>query len=74
MPVAKWGNRLAIRLPERVVRKLKAGDDVAIDVNDERTFEIVNTPCRTEFIEQLRALRGTIPSDCKFDRLDANDR
>ena len=76
MQVAKWGNSLAVRLPSSVVRALdlKEGDDITIHVADERAFEIVKTPTRAELIERLRALRGTIPGDFKFDRIDANAR
>ena len=76
MQVAKWGNSLAIRLPSSVVKALdlKEGDDIAIHVADERVFEIEKTPTRAELIERLRALRGTIPGDFKFDRIEANER
>jgi antitoxin MazE len=76
MQVAKWGNSLAVRLPSSVVQalELKEGDDITIQIADERTFEIVKTPTRAELIDRLRALRGTIPSDFKFDRVDANER
>lgn len=76
MQVAKWGNSLAVRLPSSVVKALdlKEGDDIAIHVTDERAFEIEKTPGRAELIERLRALRGTIPSDFRFDRLEANER
>jgi antitoxin MazE len=76
MQVAKWGNSLAVRLPASVVDALalKAGDDIAIHVISERAFEIEKTPTRDELIARLRALRGTIPSDFNFDRIDANER
>ncbi len=76
MQVAKWGNSLAVRLPSSVVQALdlKEGDDITIHIANERTFEIVKTPARAELIERLRALRGTIPSDFKLDRVDANER
>jgi antitoxin MazE len=76
MQVAKWGNSLAVRLPASVVQALdlKEGDDISIHVADERVFGIARTPARAELIERLRALRGTIPSDFKLDRLDANER
>ena len=76
MQVAKWGNSLAIRLPASVVQALdlKEGDDITIHVANERAFEIAKTPTRSNLIERLRALRGTIPSDFKFDRIDANER
>lgn len=76
MKVAKWGNSLAVRLPSSVVQALdlKEGDDICIHVAGERAFEIVKTPTRDDLIARLRALRGTIPSDFKFDRIEANER
>lgn len=76
MQVAKWGNSLAVRLPSSVVQALdlKEGDDITIHVTGGRAFEIEKSPTRVELIARLRALRGTIPSDFKFDRIDANER
>lgn len=76
MQVAKWGNSLAVRLPSSVVQALdlKEGDDITIHVTGGRAFEIEKSPDRVELIARLRALRGTIPSDFKFDRIDANER
>lgn len=76
MQVAKWGNSLAVRLPAAVVRALdlKEGDDIAIHVASERVFSIAKVPTKADLIGRLRALRGTIPSDFKFDRLEANER
>lgn len=76
MQVAKWGNSLAVRLPASVVQALalKEGDDITIHIADERSFAIAKSPSKTELIARLRALRGSIPSDFKFDRLEANER
>ena len=76
MKIAKWRSSLAVRLPASVVQALdlRKGDNIAIHVVSERTFEIEKTPTRDELIARLRTLRGTIPSDFKFDRLDANER
>lgn len=76
MLIEKWGTTLAVRLPSSVVQALdlKEGDDIAIHVLDERTLIIVKKPILADLIEQLRTLRGTIPSDFKFDRVDANER
>lgn len=76
MQVSKWGNSLAIRLPAAVVEalELKEGDDIQIRVAGERSFEVERTPSRADIIARLRALRGSIPSDFKFDRLEANER
>ncbi len=75
MQVAKWGNSLAVRLPAAVVDALalKDGDDIEIVVADERRFEIERKPTRAELLERLRALRGRLPADFRFDRLEANE-
>ncbi|HXA99056.1 MAG TPA: AbrB/MazE/SpoVT family DNA-binding domain-containing protein, partial [Steroidobacteraceae bacterium] len=42
MQVAKWGNSLAVRLPQAVVEalKLKPGDEIEITVSSGRRFEV----------------------------------
>lgn len=74
--VEKWGDSLAVRLPLSIVQALdlKEGDDISIRLIEERAFEIERVPARAELIARLRALRGTIPSDFKFDCGDANQR
>jgi antitoxin MazE len=76
MKVAKWGNSLAIRLPAAVVEalNLKDGDDVEIRVADARTLDVGRRPGREELLKRLRAFRGRLPPDFKFDRDDANAR
>ena len=76
MQVAKWGNSLAIRLPAAVVEalKLKEGDEIEIHVADERKFAIARKPGRAELLKRLRAFRGRLPADFKFDREEANAR
>jgi antitoxin MazE len=76
MQVAKWGNSLAIRLPAAVVEalELKAGDDVEIHVADSRALGIARKPGRDELLKRLRAFRGRLPADFKFDREEANAR
>ena len=76
MQVAKWGNSLAIRLPAAVVEVLglKAGDEVEIHVADRRELGVARKPGRKELLESLRAFRGRLPPDFKFDRDEANAR
>ena len=76
MRVAKWGNSLAIRLPATVVEalKLKEGDDVEVRVVGVREFGVAHTPGRRELLKRLRAFRGRLPADFKFDRGEANAR
>ncbi len=76
MKVAKWGNSLAIRLPAAVVEvlELKEGDEVEIKVADAREFALARKPGRRELLKRLRAYRGRLPADFKFDREEANAR
>jgi antitoxin MazE len=76
MQVAKWGNSLAIRLPAAVVAALglKEGDEIEIQVADERELAIARKPGRAELLNRLRAFRGRLPPDFKFDRDEANAR
>ena len=76
MQVAKWGNSLAIRLPVAVVEalKLREGDEVEIHVANARQFGVTRKPGRDELLKRLRAFRGRLPADFKFDRDEANAR
>ena len=76
MQVAKWGNSLAVRLPASVVDalELKEGDEIEIHVADEREFGVSRKPGREELLKRLRAFRGRLPADFKFDRDEGNAR
>jgi antitoxin MazE len=76
MQVAKWGNSLAVRLPAAVVEALglKEGDEIEIYIADERQFGVSRKPTREELLKRLRAFRGRLPADFKFDRDEANAR
>lgn len=76
MQVAKWGNSLAVRLPAAVVEalRLKAGDDIEIQVAGERAFDIKKGASPRELLARLRKFRGRLPADFKFDRIEANER
>lgn len=85
MRVAKWGDDLAVRLPQSVVEalSLKEGDRVelrpagekSLEVTKEEQSGIATDPAeRQRLIEKLRAMRGSLPSGFKFDRDEANER
>jgi len=76
MQVSKWGNSLAVRLPSAVVEalELSEGDDIEIYVAGMRTMEIARKPDRDTLIEKLRAFRGRLPADFRFDRDEASGR
>jgi antitoxin MazE len=76
MQVAKWGNSLAVRIPAAVAEalELKEGDDIEIRIADRREMEVSRKPSRDELLKRLRAFRGRLPADFKFDREEANAR
>lgn len=76
MRVAKWGNSLAVRLPDTVVKalQLKSGDEIEIVVAGARQFQIAHDRTRERALERLRALKKDLPKGFRFDRGEANAR
>lgn len=76
MQVSKWGNSLAVRLPATVVEALdlKEGDDIEICVADARVFAIRRKAGAEQLLARLRAFRGRLPADFKFDRDEISER
>lgn len=76
MRVSKWGNSLAVRLPAAVVDvlELREGDEIELHAVDRRDLDVSRRSTRTELIQQLRAYRGRLPADFKFDREEASAR
>ena len=76
MRVSKWGNSLAVRLPNTVVEalELKEGDEIELHAVGHRDFDVVRRPTQRELVERLRKYRGLLPADFKFDREEANAR
>ena len=76
MRVAKWGNSLAVRLPDSVVKalKLKTGDEIEIVATGARRFEVGRDRSRELALERLRTLKKPLPKGFRFDRDEANAR
>ena len=76
MRVSKWGNSLAVRLPNTVVKalELREGDEIELHAVGYRDVDVVRRPTQRELVEQLRKYRGLLPADFKFDREEANAR
>ncbi len=76
MRVAKWGNSLAVRLPDAVVKALglKSGDEVEIVVAGARRFQVSRDRSRERALERLRALKKPLPKGLRFEREEANAR
>jgi antitoxin MazE len=76
MRVAKWGDRLAVRLPKILVDalSLEAGDELeVVDAGRER-LAVVKDGRRKQALERLASMRITLPPDDKSDRDEANER
>jgi antitoxin MazE len=76
MQVSKWGNSLAVRLPQAVVEalKLKDGDEIEISVVGAREFSVDRDRRREKALEILRNSNWKFPPGWKFDRESANQR
>jgi antitoxin MazE len=76
MRVSKWGNSLAVRLRDTIVKslKLKSGDEIEIVLRGERVFEVERDSSRERALARLRELRKPLPKGFRFDRNEANAR
>ena len=76
MHVAKWGNSLAVRLPDAIVKalKLKSGDEIEIVISGEREFQVGRDKRRDRALARLRELKKPLPMGFHFDRDEANAR
>lgn len=76
MRVAKWGNSLAVRLPQSVVEvlELKEGDSIEIQLVGPRSFQIGKASTPKQLLARLRKYRGRLPAEFRFDRLEAYKR
>ena len=76
MQVSKWGNSLAIRLPQAVVEalQLEEGDEIKISVAGAREFAVDRDRHRERVLEILRNSNWMFPAGWKFDREAANQR
>jgi antitoxin MazE len=74
MQVAKWGNSLAVRLPASLVAALdlKEGEEVELHLVGDKQFEVSKKASPAELLARLRQLRGRLPPDFHFNRLEAN--
>lgn len=71
MQVSKWGNSLAIRIPQSLVEalELKEGDEVEITVAGRRDLEVDSARRKRErALERLRSRGWTLPPGWKLDR------
>lgn len=73
---SKWGNSLAVRLPSKLVAKLKLKDGAKIKIreNEDGSLEIAKAMDREEALAYIRDNAVHAPPGFRFDREDANAR
>ena len=76
MQVSKWGDSLAVRLPETLVDQLglKEGDELNVVDVVERTLVVEKEDRRKAALERMAARNWTLPNGYRFDRDEANER
>jgi antitoxin MazE len=78
MQVAKWGNSLAVRLPQRAVEELglKEGDEIELRATGagEREFLLARPLTREQAIAGLARLGWRLPRGYKFRRAELYER
>jgi antitoxin MazE len=76
MRVSKWGNNLAVRLPDALVEKLGLieGDELNIVEVLERTLVVQKEDRRKAALARIASRNWTLPPDHRFDRDEANER
>ena len=76
MQVSKWGNSLAVRFPATLVQALdlKEGEEIDLHLTGRRSFAVSKKPGTKALLARLHQLRGRLPADFHFDRLQANEQ
>lgn len=76
MQVAKWGNSLAVRLPKKLVEKMKLqpGDELDIVDASSRAIAVKKIDRRKAALERMAARNWTLSLGYRFDRDEANKR
>ena len=76
MQVSKWGNSLAVRLPKKLVEKLRLapGDELAVVEASKDRIAVEKRDRRKEALDRMKQRRWSLPTVYRFDREEANKR
>jgi antitoxin MazE len=76
MKVSKWGDRLAILLPDSLIEShnLKEGDEIHITITRPQQPKTSRTEQIEQALANIRAMRRPLPPGFRFDREEANER
>jgi antitoxin MazE len=75
--VSKWGDSLAVRLPEALVEQLglKEGDVLNVVAARDGVIEVeTREQQRRRALDQIATRNWTLPEGYRFDRDEANER
>ena len=75
MLVSKWGNSLAVRLPQQLVRQLglKEGDEITLRVDGDG-LAVARHRSAQEILADLRRFRGRLAESERLSRDEAHER
>ncbi len=76
MRVSKWGNSLAVRLPQELVKALDLveGDEIQMIAGDLETFLVHKLDDPQALLERIRRFRGRMPEGFRYDREADHER
>ena len=77
MRISRWGDSLAVRLPRKLVERMRLaeGDEVDVTATDERTLGLAKAEEPIEdVLARLRALQRPAPPGFRWSREDAHER
>lgn len=77
MRVFRWGDSLAVRLPEALLDQLglKEGDELNVVAARDGKVEVETEECRRlQALDRLSKRNWILPEGYKFDRDEANER
>jgi antitoxin MazE len=76
MLVSKWGDSLAVRLPQALVDELglKEGDELKVVEAAKGQIAVEKIDQRAEFHKQTEQLRWSLPEDYKLHHDEAKER
>jgi antitoxin MazE len=77
MKVFKWGDDLAVQLPEALVDQLglKEGDELNLVAAENGVIEVeTREEQRRRALDRMATQNWSLPADYKFDRDEANER
>lgn len=76
MLVSKWGDSLAVRLPEALIEalELSPGDELSVVEASKGRLVVEKIDKRAEFVRQVEQFRFPLPESYEFDRDEASGR